>query len=98
MPDTERATAATTADRLLETAATLFRRQGYAQTTTRELASMLGIQKASLYHHISTKEDLLYALCKESLRRSTEEVARAIESVPEAQRLRAAVRAHVTST
>jgi AcrR family transcriptional regulator len=63
-----------TADRLLETAAGLFREKGYAQSSTRELAELLGIRKASLYHHIRTKEDLLEGLCLESLRRLTDEV------------------------
>lgn len=63
-----------TADRVLDTAAELFRRKGYAQTTTRELAEELGIHKATLYHHIRNKEDLLEALCLESLRRVTVEI------------------------
>jgi AcrR family transcriptional regulator len=43
-------------------AAGLFRSKGYAGTTTRELADALGIRNASLYHHIGTKEDLLFRL------------------------------------
>jgi TetR/AcrR family transcriptional regulator, cholesterol catabolism regulator len=52
-----------TADRLLAGAAELFRRKGYAATTTRELSAHLGIQNASLYYHMDKKEDLLYKLC-----------------------------------
>lgn len=52
-----------TAERLLIGAATLFREKGYAGTTTRELSSLLGLQNASLYHHINGKEDLLFQLC-----------------------------------
>lgn len=56
-----------TADRLLAGAADLFRRKGYAATTTRELSALLGIQNASLYYHMEKKEDLLYKLCVSTL-------------------------------
>ncbi len=54
---------ASTGDRLLVGAADLFRRKGYTATTTRELSALLGIQNASLYYHMETKEDLLFKLC-----------------------------------
>jgi AcrR family transcriptional regulator len=59
----------TTSERLLAVSAHLFRTKGYAATTTREIASKLGLQKGSLYHHIEGKEDLLYRLCVDSLSR-----------------------------
>jgi TetR/AcrR family transcriptional regulator, cholesterol catabolism regulator len=52
-----------TGERLLAGAAGMFREKGYAATTTRALSALLGIQNASLYHHIGGKEDLLYRLC-----------------------------------
>jgi AcrR family transcriptional regulator len=55
--------AATTGERLLTSAAELFRKKGYAATSTRELSALLGLEKASLYHHMDGKEDLLYRLC-----------------------------------
>ena len=66
---TKNGSPARTKDRLLDTAAELFRRRGYANATTRELADELGIRKATLYHHINNKEELLEAVCLESLRR-----------------------------
>jgi AcrR family transcriptional regulator len=82
-----------TADRLLEAAADLFRRKGYAGTSTREIAESLGIRKASLYHHIATKEELLETLCRESLRRLTDEVS-AVTANPKS-RLRAIIEVHM---
>jgi AcrR family transcriptional regulator len=41
----------------------MFRQKGYAATTTRELSTLVGIQNATLYHYIPTKETLLYRLC-----------------------------------
>jgi TetR/AcrR family transcriptional regulator, cholesterol catabolism regulator len=82
--------------RLLETAAVLFSRKGYAATSTREIAAMLGIQKPSLYYHIDTKEDLLHAICKSSLEQIRADVSAALENVQEAEdRVRMLVRAHV---
>jgi AcrR family transcriptional regulator len=67
-------------DRILNAGAELFREQGYGLTTTRELSARLGINKASLYHYVTSKEELLYVICVESLRRVTEAVTQAIES------------------
>jgi AcrR family transcriptional regulator len=85
-------------ERILAAAASLFRRQGYEATSVRELASAVGIQSASLYYHISSKEELLHALCVDSLRniRAAVELAIAGESDPEAQ-LRSLIHAHVTT-
>ncbi len=58
---------APTQERVLAVAARLFRLKGYRMTTTREIAAELGIQKASLYYHITSKEDVLYRICLESM-------------------------------
>lgn len=87
-----------TASRVLQAAASLFRERGYAATTTRELSARLGINKASLYYHISSKEDLLHGICLESLRRiqSVAESAVEAEEDPE-EKIRALFRAHMNS-
>ncbi len=88
---------ASTGDRLLPTAAALFRSKGYASSTTRELADLLGIKKASLYYHIRSKEDLLQAICAQSLGEIQEAVSRvAYAALPE-DRLRAMIERHVVS-
>lgn len=87
-----------TSDRVLTAAARVFREKGYAGATTREIAELIGIQKASLYHHISGKEQLLYELCIDSLQHIQKTVALVIaqETTP-LDRLRSAIRAHVTA-
>jgi AcrR family transcriptional regulator len=84
-------------DRVLSTAANLFRRKGYAQGTTRELAELLGLKKASLYHYVESKEDLLYKICIESLRRIDFEVATVAQASSKDLRLRLVICAHVES-
>lgn len=59
--------AGTSAERLFVLAGRLFREKGFAGTTTRELSSGLGLQNASLYHHIRSKEHLLFRLCLSAL-------------------------------
>src|ERR1700760_2727358 len=49
--------------RVLQEAARLFRKRGYAGTSIRDLAGAVGIQSATLYHYMKTKEDLLAAVC-----------------------------------
>jgi AcrR family transcriptional regulator len=87
-----------TADRVWTVAAQLFREKGYHAATTRELADRLQITRASLYYHVAKKEDLLYGICVESLRRVSEAVTEALDGVDDhAERIRALVRTHLTS-
>jgi TetR/AcrR family transcriptional regulator, cholesterol catabolism regulator len=87
-----------TLERLLDAAAALFSQKGYAATSTREIAGILGIRKASLYYHIENKEDLLYAICKSSLEQIRHDVAAALETVKDPlERTSTLVRAHIKS-
>ena len=87
-----------TSQRLLDAAATLFATQGYGATSTREIASALGIQKASLYYHIESKEDLLYGICKSSLDQIRGDVEAALADVADPlERIRILICTHVES-
>jgi AcrR family transcriptional regulator len=80
-PKRQSKAADTTVKRLLDAAVALFSRQGYAATSTREVAALLGMQKASLYYHIESKEDLLYFICKSSLEQVRSDVETAIGEI-----------------
>jgi len=43
-------------------AAIAFEAQGYKGTSMREIAERVGLTKAALYHYVSSKQDLLYAI------------------------------------
>jgi AcrR family transcriptional regulator len=63
---------------ILEGAAAVFARRGYAQTTIEDIADEVGINRATLYYYVGTKEELLVALLDgpiETLRTRLEEVA-----------------------
>jgi AcrR family transcriptional regulator len=84
-------------DRILLIAADLFRRKGYAGSTTRELAGLLGLKKASLYHYVESKEDLLYDICIEGLRRIDSAISKVEETAPADKRLQMMITRHVVS-
>ncbi len=66
--------------RLLNVAAGMFRRYGYGGTSTRALAEALGMQKASLYYHMPTKEKLLYELATRSMDHMDAQIYPAVEA------------------
>jgi AcrR family transcriptional regulator len=52
--------------RVVDAAAELFSKQGYAATSIQDIADAVGLLGGSLYHYIDTKEDLLYAVIREA--------------------------------
>ncbi len=75
----------------------LFFEKGYHATSMRDLSERVGIQSASLYHHLPSKQDLLRAVLFEimaDLDRMVRTVAEAAGPAPEDE-LRAAIRAHI---
>ncbi len=50
---------------ILRKAAAMFREKGFAATSMRDLAETVGIEAASLYNHIRSKNEMLEAICFE---------------------------------
>lgn len=57
--------------KLLQTAAHLFRSKGYDRTTVRDLASAVGIQSGSIFHHFKSKDEILRSVMEETIRYNT---------------------------
>ena len=57
--------------KLLQMAAHLFRSKGYERTTVRDLASAVGIQSGSIFHHFKSKDEILRSVMEETIRYNT---------------------------
>jgi AcrR family transcriptional regulator len=53
-----------TRQRILGEAAKLFAKQGYHATGVAELSAAVGLGAGALYHHIGSKEQLLFEICR----------------------------------
>jgi TetR/AcrR family transcriptional regulator, cholesterol catabolism regulator len=86
---------ATRRSELTREAARLFAERGYHGTSIGDLAKALGVQKASLYAHIESKQDLLY----ETMRDGATAFHAALDEIPEdlapLEKIRLALRGHL---
>jgi AcrR family transcriptional regulator len=85
-------------DQLLRVATRLFREKGYHNTSMQDLADAFGVQKASLYYYIESKEDLLQRL----LRHATSILGAQIDEfyaadLPPSEKLRQALENHAVT-
>lgn len=90
-----RLTQQSTADRLNQSAFRLFSRRGYRGTTMQQIAAGAGVTVGAIYNHVSSKQELLYAV----LRRAHEEALARLEAAvagtdDPAEALEAASRTH----
>lgn len=77
-------------------AQSLFKKSGYAVASMRDIASEIGMEAASLYNHIESKEEILYDICfglAHKLNNSIEEVNDIYFNAEE--KLRMAVKFHI---
>ena len=54
-------------DDILEAAAQVFRQKGFHGASMADIAEAVNLQKASLYHHVSSKQEILYELLDRAL-------------------------------
>lgn len=69
-------------ERGLAEAARLFASQGYAGTSMRQIADALGLTMGTLYHYFTSKEDILYQICRSTLSEGFDRLKRSIKSMP----------------
>ncbi len=67
-------TAAPPREQVLHAAAQLFVTQGFAATSTREIADKVGIRQASLYYHFTGKDEILAELLERSVRPTVDRI------------------------
>lgn len=79
-----------------QTARKMFKERGYAATSMRDLAREVGIEAASLYNHLSSKEELLREMCFDMAEQFFQAFSAAVaEEKTPSKKLRAAIKAHI---
>src|SRR5213080_5229514 len=80
---------------LTRQAARLFAEKGYHGTSIGDLAEAMGVQKGSLYAHISSKQDLLYETMAEGARAFHAGLDAIPDGAPATEKIRLALRSHL---
>ncbi|MVN75312.1 TetR family transcriptional regulator [Hymenobacter sp. HMF4947] len=81
---------------ILAEAAKLFKDRGYSGTSMRDLAGQVGMEAASMYNHIKSKDELLDTIC---FRISDTYISQLAEieatAIPFSEKIKALVRLHI---
>ncbi|GAX89356.1 TetR/AcrR family transcriptional regulator [Effusibacillus lacus] len=84
-------------EEIAQAAIKLFERKGYHATSVQDIADEVGLQKGSLYHYISSKEELLMKITQQSINGFNRRMEKIIESqVSSKDKLILAIQHHVT--
>lgn len=87
-------------DLILQSAAQLFRRQGFSATTLRQIAAKAKIKAGSIYYHFDSKEQILEEVLDRGLRHVFESVKNAVQRAGKAshrRRIGLAIEAHLVA-
>lgn len=68
--------------KLMDGAAKLFRTQGFAATSTRDIAAAAGMHSGSPFYHFESKSALLYAVMSEGMTMATKSQQQALDALP----------------
>ncbi len=83
---------------ILDAAAQVFRQKGFHGASMSDIAGVVNLQKASLYHHVSSKQEILLALLDRALGMLTDHIAGiARQSIPVDQKLRQMIHAYLSA-
>ena len=85
-----------TRDEILDAAAQIFGQKGFHAASMQDIAEAVNLQKASLYHHVSSKQEILLAILDRALDLLTEHIeAVTTQSLPPDEKLRQAIIAYL---
>jgi AcrR family transcriptional regulator len=86
-----------TRDDILDAAAQVFRQKGFHGASMAAIAESVNLQKASLYHHVSSKQEILLALLDRALGMLTDHISDITsQPIPADQKLRQMIRAYLS--
>src|SRR6201999_3927557 len=76
---------------VIDTACALFAERGYRGTSMKDIAATLGVRASSLYNHVTSKQDILFAIMDKAMDRALDAQTEALAGVGDgAAQLRAA--------
>jgi AcrR family transcriptional regulator len=85
-----------TRHRVFEVAAEVFHRKGYDNTSMSDVATAAGLTKAGLYHHVSSKESLLYTVLDSGLDLTESYVVKPLDAIADPlERLKTMIELHL---
>lgn len=85
-----------TRENILEAAAQVFRQKGFHGASMQDIAQAVNLQKASLYHHVSSKQEILLALLDRALELLFERIsAISKQDIPADEKLGQMIRAYL---
>ena len=83
---------------ILEASAQIIRQKGYHAASMHDIADAVNLQKASLYHHFSSKQEILLELLDQALDLLTERISAVLaQDDPVDEKLRQAMRVYLGS-
>jgi AcrR family transcriptional regulator len=85
-----------TREDILEAAAQVFRQKGFHGASMQDIAKAVNLQKPSLYHHVSSKQEILLALLNRALELLLERISPiATREIPAGEKLREMIRVYL---
>lgn len=85
-----------TREDILEAAAQVFRQKGFHGASMQDIAKAVNLQKPSLYHHVSSKQEILLALLDRALELLLERIsAISSQGIPADKKLQEMIRAYL---
>ena len=85
-----------TRDEILDAAAQIFREKGFHAASMQDIAQAVKLQKASLYHHVTSKQDILLALLDRALDLLIEHIEAVVcQPLPPDEKVRLAIQAYL---
>jgi len=85
-----------TREDILEAAAQVFRQKGFHGASMADIAEAVNLQKASLYHHVSSKQEILLAILDRALELLLDRIsAITVQDIPSDKKLQCMVREYL---
>lgn len=85
-----------TRDDVLDAAAQVFRQKGFHGASMSDIAAAVNVQKASLYHHVSSKQEILLDLLERALQILSARISEiSAQNIPPEEKLRRMIKVYL---